>query len=286
MAPRTLKETTSRKKSSEFVESAVWIHGAGIGVALADKLAGELRDGEQMPDVSFLLELMARRMGRFRQHLLEAAEAHVEELAADDALRRQRDTAMKALQRAYITTRRTVADGYSPEDAAALGFETNVATDPAMMEVQIERLLTNFARLEVQELRPIIPTVQFVPSEGESTFRPHLDKLIEARAALNQEKRKADETLLAKNEAVKENDREFGQISRCIETTFAFAGQEDLAERVRPSSRRPGRRREVENGGEDESPPLPDPGEGPENPSTTPVDDAGTTEEASDSETS
>ena len=247
MAPRTLKETYSRSKSSAFVESAVVVHGAGIAADLSEKLRAELAEGEDMPDVALLLELMGRRMGRYRQRLLDRSAEHIEELAADTALREMRDEAMKELTRAYITTRYTVSFGYSPKDAEKLGFEVNVATDPEAMRLQVLRLLNNFAKPEVQELRPVVPTVQFVPSEGEATFRPYLDNLTTALAGLNEEKRKADETLLAKKAAVKENDLEFVQISRCIETTFAFAGREDLAERVRPSSRRPGRRQAAED---------------------------------------
>jgi hypothetical protein len=281
MAPRTLKETYARKKSSEFVESAIAIHGSGIGLALTEKLSQELREGEVMPDITLFLELMARRMGRFRTQLLERAAEHFQELAADAAFRKARDEAMADLTRVYIATRQTVALGYSPEDAATLGFEPNVATDPAQMELQVQRLLANFAKPEAQELRPVITTVQFVPAEGETMFRPHLDKLITARAGLNRDKRKADETLMAKNDAVTVNDQEFGQISRCIETAFAFAGREDLARRVRPSTRRLGRRQEVEDGDEGDSslPPETAPPEGPANPPTTPAPEAGTTQE-------
>ncbi|MEE8526467.1 MAG: hypothetical protein V3T72_21230 [Thermoanaerobaculia bacterium] len=296
MAPRTLKETYSRKKSSEFVESAITIQGGGIGTALTEKLNEELREGEEMPDASFFLELMARRMGRFRTHLVDMSEAHVEELAADDALRKMRNQAMVDLTHAYITTRHTVAFGYSPEDAAVLGFEPNVATDPAAMELQIKRLLVNFAKPEVQQLRPLIRTVQFLPSEGEATFRSHLDKLITARDALNQEHRKADETLLAKNDAVAANDLEFGQISRFFEATFVFAGRTDLAKRVRPSSRRPGRRQEavappVENGedgdeGGSSAPPETEASAVTADPPTTPAGIAGTIEEDRDDGTS
>jgi hypothetical protein len=280
MAPRTLKETYARKRSSEFVESAIDVHGDAIGAAQAEKLSQELREGEEMPDIALYLRLMARRMGRYRSHLEEKSEAHFQELAADDGYRKMRDEAMGDLTRVYLATRQTVASGYSPEDAAALGFEPNVATDPAQMVLQVQRLLTNFAKPEAQQMQPVIRTVQFVPTEGEAMFRPHLDKLITARAALNQDKRKADGTQTAKKGAVAENDLEFGQISRCFETAFAFAGRDDLARRVRPSSRRPGRRQEVENGEEGEStlPPETDT-PAPVDPSPTPAAVAGTTQE-------
>jgi hypothetical protein len=152
-----------------------------------------------------------------------------------------------------MAARHTVTSSYNPEDAAAFGFESNVATEPAQMELQVQRLLTNFTKPEVQASQPIYPAVKFEPSQGEPMFRPLLDKLKTARAALTKEHRKSDATLLAKDQAVVVNDIEFAQISRCFEAIFTLGERPDLAKRVRPSTRRPGRRQEAENGDVDES---------------------------------
>ncbi|MEE8523813.1 MAG: hypothetical protein V3T72_07755 [Thermoanaerobaculia bacterium] len=247
MAPRTLKETYARKQSSEFVESAVAVHGGGVADTLAEKLGAEMREGEEMPDVSFYFELMARRMGRYRADLAAASQAHLDELAAADEFRALREEAMAELTPAYIAARHTVTSGYSAQDAAAFGFESNVATVPAAMELQIEHLLANFAKPEVQLSEPLYPSVKFDPAEGEATFLPLLDRLKAARAGIDEGRRRSEATLLAKNDAVVANDLEFGQISRCVEANFALGGRTDLAKRVRPSARRPGRRQEVED---------------------------------------
>lgn len=259
MAPRTLKETYARKQSSNFVEKAILIHRGGVAETLTEKLAAEMQEGEEMPDVSFYLELMGRRMGRFRTDLVRTSRDHLDVLTAIDEFRALRKEAMDELTRAYVTARHAVSSGYSPEDAAAFGFESNVATTPAQMELQIERLLANIEKPEVRLSEPLYPAVTFDPAEGEATFRPLLDKLISARVGFDEARRRAEGTLLAKNEAVAANDLEFGQISRCVESHFALAGRGELAKRVRPSSRRPGRRQEVENDPSPETDPAEEP---------------------------
>lgn len=247
MAPRTLKETYARKRSSDFVENMILIHGDEIAETLTETLAAELGEGEEMPDVSLYFRLMGRRMGRFRTDLVRTSRNHLDVLAGIDKFRDLREEAMRELSQAYVTARQTVATGYSPEDAAAFGFESNVATVPAQMELQIDRLLVNIQKPEVRLSEPLYPAVTFDPAEAEATFRPPLDKLISARIGFDEARGRAEGTLLTKNEAVVANDLKFGQISRCVESHFTLAGYGELAKRVRPSNRRPGRRQEVEN---------------------------------------
>ncbi|MEE8507947.1 MAG: hypothetical protein V3T07_02685 [Myxococcota bacterium] len=248
MPPRTLKETSSRKKSSEFVEAAITTQGADIGASLAGRLSTSLEEGEEVPDIPLFFTLIGRRMGDFRSAMVDTAQAHADELANDDAFREMRDQAMSSLTGDYVAIRTTFYQAFGPELALAIGFETNVVREPAALELQVDRLVSNLSAPGLELPEPRFAGVALSPPALVEVFQPNLDKLKAARAALDREVRKSDKTLVVKNQAVEAYDREFLILSRCLEAAFVLGGEPDLAKRVRPSLRRPGRRQEVENG--------------------------------------
>ncbi len=67
-----------------------------------------------------------------------------------------------------------------------------------------------------------------------------LIRLDTAREAARREQREFEVTLLAKNEALVAYDACFVNVARALESLFRMAGLGWLADRVRPSSRRPG----------------------------------------------
>ncbi len=74
------------------------------------------------------------------------------------------------------------------------------------------------------------------------------DELDGVLVAVNEAEKQADGTRQAKNVAINGYDRKFLRIARMAESTFHFAGMHELATRVRPSTRRPGRRLADESG--------------------------------------
>ncbi len=244
MPPSGRKGTAGRKKSWEFVLSAIDTQGDEAADQLIEVLSEDLREGEEMPDIRFFFTLLGRRMARFGTAMVEASERHLDELADDDALRQERDTTTKELVADYIAMRGGYRTGYGNEIAAAVGFERHVATDPAEIELQVDRLSTNLGKPELVLPSSRYPGIAPQPAETLELFRPNLKRLKATRAALNRAHREADGSQLTKNDAVAAHDLEFPNLSRCFEACCTVAGLRELARRVRPSARRPGRPQE------------------------------------------
>ncbi len=245
MSPRGRIGTTGRKKSWEFVVSAIaGTQGDEVAEQLIEVLSEDLREGEEMPDIRFFFTLLGRRMARFGTAMVEASERHLDELADDETLRYERDETTSALASDYIAMRDGYRIGYSRKIAAAVGFEKHVATDPVAIELQTDRLLTNLEKPELELPPARYPGIAPRPDGTVALFRPNLKRLKTARAGLNRAHREADSSQMLKNDAVTAHDREFPNLSRCFEVCCVVAGLHDLARRVRPSQRRPGRRQE------------------------------------------
>ncbi len=59
---------------------------------------------------------------------------------------------------------------------------------------------------------------------------------------IERERKNAESTRMAKNEAIAEFDSHYRWVGCGLETYFHLAGMHELAAKVRPSARRPGRR--------------------------------------------
>lgn len=68
------------------------------------------------------------------------------------------------------------------------------------------------------------------------------DRLDTVLTNLAQARKNAQTSRVAKNKAIERYDREFLWIARTLEGYFRLAGMDELAERIRPSARRAGRR--------------------------------------------
>ncbi|MEM9463383.1 MAG: hypothetical protein AAGF11_55085 [Myxococcota bacterium] len=73
----------------------------------------------------------------------------------------------------------------------------------------------------------------------------HTVALSSALADVAREVREAEATLVAKNRALDEYDRTFGDVATLVSALLRIGGEVELAARVKPSTRRPGQTLEV-----------------------------------------
>ena len=97
----------------------------------------------------------------------------------------------------------------------------------------------------------------FHAKEWAERLTEHTTALTSALADVAREAREAEATLVAKNRALAEHDRTFGDVATLVSAVLRMGGETELAARVRPSPRRPGQTVELAEG--EAQPPAPEP---------------------------
>jgi hypothetical protein len=250
------KMVTDRQKSATAVETAAQVHAEEAASGLAPLLAAELLPDEELPDLALLQRLLARALARRRERMVAADEAHLSELADDVDPRRRRDEAAAELRDRLSGVRQTVEGLFGPAQGGELfGIGGELAFDPVVVHRQAERALAFLrARTAADLPAPGLPGVTVDPAAWAAMLEEPVATLAAALGEVDRERREAETTLTEKTAALTAYDATFGRVARLMEALFAAADLPLLAERVRPSSRRPGRTAEDTEGERDGEP--------------------------------
>ncbi len=231
------KQVTDRQKSGVSVAALGETHADSIGEALSIITKAHTKKGAA-PNVALLIHALAAELGEKAAAMVTADEAHQAELDDDPAVRKQRDEAQRALTDELVELREIltglygaalssqVLTGTTPEDAVTLArFAGEVASKLEKAKLPASRI--KGGKLDVTE---VVASLRDKRSQLEATLK-----------AVQREVREAQVTLDARDAAVAAYDATFAGVSRTLEGLLRLAGKVDLAAKVKPSSRRPGR---------------------------------------------
>jgi hypothetical protein len=236
------KQIGDRAKSAKVVASAASVHAARVAQAVQTVLSPYLAKNEKMPDVEGLTLLVGKWLEETSARMAAADEAHIHELSDDDPIRKSRDEAQAALNDELVELREWMTGLFGARAVRSLGFAADTPRDAAA--------LSRFAGEVVKSLREKdFPA----PKRSGVSWSPvkEAEKIDKLRGALEttiadvvREAREAQGTLADKNAAIAAYDTAFSRASKVLEGIFTLAGETALADRVRPSTRRPGQTEE------------------------------------------
>lgn len=269
------KMVMKRQKSAADVEEAILSHSQEAQNAVTAFFTPYLGEGEAPPDVTQLQELCSRLLERHRKEIVEADEAHLAETRDDPLPRIRRDAAAAALVERLTLIRDNVGVIVGPvEGAALLGIDGPMDRDPVVLARKTRRAL-DVIQAEDLEMPPSrLEGIVVDPRPWVAGLEGPLQELESALKEVTRSRRTSESTLIAKQEALEEYDRVFLRVARLQEALFRVAGLDRLADRVRPSKRRPGQTVNEAEGGTSEEPVPSEPAtEGPSGPPVGPRGD-------------
>ena len=236
----TSKQVVDRGRSSTRVTTTGETHRSEIARGLTAKFEPLLEPGEVSPDMAFFVTLAMRLLARTQAQLDAADRAHDAELSDDPAVRAERDVAAGALRETVTNLRAAVSAVGGAAALQALSIPAAPPPDP----LGLERYAAGLHAALVDPTRVVINTSRagIVLDRGAmaATLQPELARLQAALQNVAKEVAELGATQTAKDKAFVVHDATFSGVANILEGLLTLAGRDDLADRVRPSTRRPG----------------------------------------------
>ena len=234
------KQVTDRSRSSGIVGTNGETCATEVGERTSVQLRPFLRDGEEVPDTALLLRLMARMLKSKTEKLEQADSAHEAEISDDAQPRAERDDAEGELRETTVEFRNAISAKYGDVGLRTLGiYDAPPSNTLPLLKygrdfhaslIDAGRVLTSSARRGVQVDR----------AQMAAELLPAVTRLDLALQAVTREASELNVSQTAKDRAIEENDRAFAAVAKATEGLLMLADRKDLADRVRPSRRRPG----------------------------------------------
>lgn len=235
------KLLAERERSSRRVTTLLRENVGRIVSGTQEMLSPHLRDDEKLPDIGFLVELLARSL-ESRTEALMHCDGKVKAEKADDARPRSaRDHAFVSLREQLATLRLAVESSHGYPAMKALGLTRPVPPDVAGTLEYGQRVIGTLRDSAID--LPVLRSTHIAALDREA-FAKDLDTAAQAlSSALQTVAREASELRNAQNQkdrATEAYDRMFRIVALAGVFLVHLGGLEDLAPKLRLSHRRPG----------------------------------------------
>lgn len=238
-------------QSAAKVESEIETHTEEIGSRLDESFVPVLDgwvEGQPKPDFRAILRALAAKLGESRETLSEVEQRHIGLIRQAVEQRGEREQLTGSLYEDFSSMRRTIEElyrGRGKDNVNAFvvaGIQGPTAQKPTKLLRQIDLAIGHMQQPDLEFPESRFGETRFEPATLVEVLKPRCERLHQVQGDLRRVAAETNASRKEKNRAVEAHKETFLWVSRSAESLFHLAGEHELAERIRPSTRRPGRR--------------------------------------------
>ena len=231
-----------RIRSGLSVLTAAAQQGPDLAAKMAERIRPYLTEGEEVPDFGRPLELLTRGMRSRLNRVVGLEEKLYALLYTLEELRAERDRLIDTALRIYSRNRHILEVEFVAPRFDLLGHEPPPSKEIVALGRYVDNTVTLLTSPNVDKAMGesrIEPT--FAPAARAAELQAVSLELGATSEKLTSVRREIDPVLEEKHEAMADYDTAFLPVARLFSACFLYVGNKELAKKLRPAARRPGR---------------------------------------------
>jgi hypothetical protein len=230
-------QVVNSRANGAYVLSSAQYHGDEVVEELARlemDLPAEARLGEH--GLRSMFQWLGAMLGHHNKRLTEAEMTYLSERADKDPVRTRRDDLVASLLTLHQSARSRIETSLGADELFTYSLDGRLPRVAATLVEHTEviiQLLRDKPQVLPDALSGDLDTRQIA-----STLEETLAELRQTLADLTQEQREADSAMLRRNNALVVWRLIYRGVAAALTGLYLLAGREDLAQRIRPTSRR------------------------------------------------